>query len=341
MAPPWENAVRVTLRLAIATLTTIVSLLLLAAPLVAQAQPAPPPSGRLWRVGILFQTGPGVGGPFLEAILQGFRDLGYVEGRNLTIERRTAAGDLTRMAHLAHELVRLPVDVIMTVSTGIDAAMAATTTIPIVMLTSNAPVERRQVQSVARPGGNVTGMTVEFDLGRSVAKQLQLLKEASPKVSRVGMLAMSSGAQEVVLVAARQLALTVFFVPLDAAAQLDTALATVTRERADALWVSSTGPNILRRHEIAEFALRHRLPSVAGMREMAEAGSLLAYMPDYLGMFRRAPSHVDRIFKGAKPGDLPVEQVDRWSLVINLRTAKALGLKIPPSLLLRADQVIQ
>jgi putative ABC transport system substrate-binding protein len=117
--------------------------------------------------------------------------LGYVEGRNLTIELRSAAGDLTRMAHLAHELVRLPVDVIMTVSTGIDAAMAATTTIPIVMLTSADPVERRQVQSVARPGGNVTGMAVEFDRGRSVAKQLQLLKEASPKVSRVGMLAMS------------------------------------------------------------------------------------------------------------------------------------------------------
>jgi putative ABC transport system substrate-binding protein len=206
------------------------------------------------------------------------------------------------------------------------------------MLTSSDPVERRQVQSVARPGGNVTGMAVEFDRGRTVAKQLQLLKEASPKISRVGML---SGTHEAVLVAARQLALTVFFVPLDAAAQLDTALATVTRERADALWVSSTGPNILRRHEIAEFALRHRLLSVAGMREMAEAGSLLAYVPDYLGMFRRAPSHVDRIFKGAKPGDLPVEQVDRWSLVINLKTAKALGLKIPPALLLRADQVIK
>jgi putative tryptophan/tyrosine transport system substrate-binding protein len=145
---------------------------------------------------------------------------------------------------------------------------------------------------------------------------------------------------EAVLVAARQLALTIFFVPLDAAVQLDTALATVTRERADALWVDGTGPNIRRRHDIAEFALRRRLPSVATMREMAEAGSLLAYVPDYLDMFRRAPSYVDRIFKGAKPGDLPVEQGDRWSLVINLKTAKALGLTIPPSLLLRADQVI-
>jgi len=165
------------------------------------------------------------------------------------------------------------------------------------------------------------------------------LKEASPKISRVGMLSMSS--QEAVLVAARQLALTVFFVPLDAAAQLDTALATVTRERADALYVPSTGPSILRRHEIAEFALRHRLPSVASMREMAEAGSLLAYVPDYFEMFRRATSYVDRIFKGAKPGDLPVQQGDRWSLVINLRTAKGLGLEIPPALLLRADQLIK
>ena len=353
MAPPWENAVRVTLRLAIATLTTIVSLLLLGAPLVAQAQPAAPPSGRLWRVGILVQAATGEasarGSPYLGAILQGFRDLGYVEGRDLTIELRSAAGDLTRLGPLAHELVRLPVDVIMTVSPGIDAAMAATTTIPIVMLSSVDPVERRQVQSVARPGGNVTGMTVTFDRGRRVAKQLQLLKEASPRVSRVGILAMSSPLRrpgepdphEAVLVAARQLALTVFFVPLDAAAQLDTALATVTRERADALYVPSTGPSILRRHEIAEFALRHRLPSVAGMREMAEAGGLLAYVPDYLDMFRRAPSYVDRIFKGAKPGDLPVQQGDRWSLVINLRTAKALGLEVPPSLLLRADQLIK
>ena len=166
---------RVTLRLAIATLTTIVSLLLLGAPLVAQAQPAAPPSGRLWRVGILVQAATGEasarGSPYLGAILQGFRDLGYVEGRDLTIELRSAAGDLTRLGPLAHELVRLPVDVIMTVSPGIDAAMAATTTIPIVMLSSIDPVERRQVQSVARPGGNVTGMAVSFDLGR-VAKQL-------------------------------------------------------------------------------------------------------------------------------------------------------------------------
>ena len=243
MAPPWEHAVRVTLRPAIATLTTIVNLLLLAAPLVAQAQPATPPSGRLWRVGILFQADTGRGGPFLEAILQGFRDLGYVEGRDLTIELRSAAGDLTRLPHLAHELVRLPVDVIMTPSEGIDAAMAATTTIPIVMLTSLDPVERRQVQSVARPGGNVTGMAVTFDSGRRVGKQLQLLKAAAPKVSRVGILRMSSDPQEPVLVAARQRALTVLFVPLDAATQLDTALATVTRERADALYVDGSGPH--------------------------------------------------------------------------------------------------
>ena len=319
---------------------------LLAAPLVAQAQPAAPPSGRLWRVGILFQADTGRGGPYLEAILKGFRDLGYVEGRDLTIELRSAAGDLTRLAHLAQELVRLPVDVIMTPATGIDAAMAATTTIPIVMLSSLDPVELRQVQSVARPGGNVTGMAIAFDRGR-VAKQLQVLKEALPKVARVGILTSSAlrrpgGSDEkAVLVEARRLALTAFFVRLEAAAQLDTALATLTRERADALLVDSTGPNILRRREIAEFALRHRLPSVAGTREMADAGSLLTYMPDYFDMFRRAPSYVDLIFKGAKPGDLPVQQGDRWSLVINLKTAKALGLTIPQSLLVRADHVIQ
>ena len=322
---------------------------LLAAPLVTLAQPAAPPSGRLWRVGILFQADTGRGGPYFEAILQGFRDLGYVEGRDLTIELRSAAGDLTRLARLAQELVRLPVDVIMTPNPGINAAMAATTIIPIVMLSSSDPVGRRQVQTIARPGGNVTGMTVAFDFDRWVAKQLHLLKEASPKVSRVGILTTSSAfreprerdVHETVRVAAGRLALTVFFVPLDAVAQLDTALATITRKRADALWVDGTGPNILRRHEIGEFALRHRLPSIAGVSEMAEAGSLLAYVPDYVDMFRRAPSYVDRIFKGAKPGDLPVQQVDHWSLVANLKTAKALGLTIPPSLLQRADQVIE
>lgn len=201
--------------------------------------------------------------------------------------------------------MRLPVDIIMTPAPGIDAAMAATTTIPIVMLTSNDPVVQKQVESVARPGGNVTGMTVAFDLDR-VAKQLQLLKEASPKVSRVGILTTTSGfrgpRERDLRVAAGRLALTVFFVRLDAAAQLDRALATVARKRADALWVDGTGPNLVRRHDIGDFALRHRLPSVAPMREMAEAGSLLAYVSDYFAMFRRAPSCVDRIFKGASQG---------------------------------------
>ena len=248
-----EGPVRVTLRPAIAPLTTIVNLLLLAAPLVAQAQPAAPPPGRLWRVGILFQSSPprgARGGPYWEAILQGFRDLGYVEGRDLTFEVRYADGDVTRLAHLAQELVRLPVDVIMTPGTGIPAAMAATTTIPIVMLTSSDPVGKGQVQSVARPGGNVTGMTIAFDRVL-VPKRLQLLKEAAPKVSRVGHLTTSSALRppgepdihETVLVAARELALNVVFVPLDAAAQLDTALATITRERADALLLDSTGPH--------------------------------------------------------------------------------------------------
>ena len=160
-------------------------------------------------------------------------------------------------------------------------------------------------------------------------------------MSRVGWLTQSSTPQESALGAARQLPLTVFLVPLDAEAQLDTALATITRERADALLIDSTGPNIVRRNQIIEFALRHRLPSIAGMREMSEAGSLLTYMPDWFDMFRRAPRYADQIFKGAKPGDLPVQQNDRWRLVINLRTAKALGLTIPPSLFIRADEVIQ
>jgi putative tryptophan/tyrosine transport system substrate-binding protein len=312
----------------------------LAAPVGTQAQPAVPPSGRPWRVGILFQVESGRG-PYLEAILEGFRQLGYVEGRDLTIALRSAAGDLARLPDLAHELVRLPVDVIMTSGTpGVRAAMAATTTIPIVMLGSTLPVQRGFVQSVARPGGNVTGIAMVFDAGR-MAKQLQLLKEAAPKASRVGILTFTLRLPgEPVRVAARQLGLTVFNVHLDAAAQLESALSTVTRERADALYVDSTGPNILRRHEIADFALRHQLPLVADTKDVAEAGGLLAYAPDLHDVFRRAPSYVDRILKGTKPGELPVQQADRWDLVINMKTAKALGLTIPPSLLLRADQVI-
>jgi putative ABC transport system substrate-binding protein len=260
----------------------------------------------------------------------------------LAIELRSAAGDLARLPDLAHELVRLPVDVIMTSGTpGIRAAMAATATIPIVMMGSTLPIQRGFVQSVALPGGNVTGIAMVFDAGR-MAKQLQLLKEAAPKASRVGILTFSLRLPgEPVRAAARQLGLTVFNVHLDAAAQLEPALATVTRERADALYVDSTGPNIRRRREIADFALRHQLPLIADAKDVAEAGGLLAYAPDFHDVFRRAASYVDRILKGAKPGELPIQQADRWDLVINLKTAKALGLTIPPSLLARADQVIE
>jgi putative ABC transport system substrate-binding protein len=338
------------LRPTIARLIAIVGVLLLAslaAPLVAQAQPAAPPSGRLWRVGILFQQETGRG-PYLEAILQGFRELGYIEGRDLTIEIRSAAGDLTRMAPLAHELVRLPVDVIMTAGNqGVRAAIAATTTIPIVMPSSAYPVEGGWVRSVAQPGGNVTGMAIAVDRGKW-GKQVHLLKEAAPRASRVAILtsspALRPGEPDILkptLAMARQLGVTVFPAFLDSAAQLETTLSTVARERADALWVDSTGPIILRRREIAEFELRHRLPLVADAKEIAEAGGLIAYAPDLYDMFRRAPRYVDQILKGAKPGDLPVQQGDRWSLVINLKTAKVLGLAIPPRLLLQADQLIE
>ncbi len=308
---------------------------LLAAPLVARAQPVLSPSGGPWRVGILFQTSE----HYVDAILQGFRELGYVEGRHLKIEVRSAAGDLTRLAQLAHELVQVPVDVVMTPGSGIGAAMAATAVIPIVMLSSIDPVGQRQVQSISRPGGNVTGMTITFDT--VLAKELQILKAAAPQVSRVGILTQSSTPPSERTLTAPQLDLTVFHVPFDSAAQLDAALATVARERADALVVDATEPNMIRRREITEFALRHRLPSVTDMKEIAEAGGLLAYVPDYFDMFRRAPRYVDLIFKGARPGDLPVQQNQRWGLFVNLKTAKALGLTIPHSLLLRADRVIE
>jgi putative ABC transport system substrate-binding protein len=227
------------------------------------------------------------------------------------------------------------------------AAIAATTTIPIVMPSSAYPVEGGWVRSVAQPGGNVTGMAIAVDRGKW-GKQVHLLKEAAPRASRVAILtsspALRPGEPDILkptLAMARQLGVTVFPAFLDSAAQLETTLSTVARERADALWVDSTGPIILRRREIAEFELRHRLPLVADAKEIAEAGGLIAYAPDLYDMFRRAPRYVDQILKGAKPGDLPVQQGDRWSLVINLKTAKVLGLAIPPRLLLQADQLIE
>ena len=281
----------------------------------------------------------------LQAFRQGLREWGYVEGQNITIEFRSAEGQYDRLPGLAAELVRLKVNVIVAAGPlASQVAKQATKTIPIVMAAIADPVGAGFVASLARPGGNITGLSLmHSDL---VAKQLELLKEVLPKVSRMAVLGnpanpnyapMLRGAQD----AAR--ALGVRLQPLEARdpSEIDTVFAPLTTERAGALIVLGDTMFFGHRTRIADHAVRRRLPTAFGASEYAEAGGLLAYGPSLVDGYRRAATFVDKILKGAKPADLPVEQPTKFELVINLKTAKALGLTIPQSILVRADQVIE
>jgi putative ABC transport system substrate-binding protein len=275
----------------------------------------------------------------------GLRELGYVEGRNIQIESRWAEGNYDRLPGLAADLVRLKVDVIVTYGTpAAQAAKGATGTIPIVMAAIIDPVASGLVTSLARPGGNITGQSMMSpDLAE---KQLQILKELVPKTSRVAVLhnpANPGNAPQVrhAQDAARALGVRLQILGARGPSEIDGAFAAMAAEQAGAVIVLVDAILQSNRARIADLAARHRLPAVYGLHEYAEVGGLLAYGPNRLDMFRRAATYVDRILKGAKPGDLPVEQPSTFTLVINLKTAKALGLTIPPSLLLRADQVIE
>jgi putative tryptophan/tyrosine transport system substrate-binding protein len=281
----------------------------------------------------------------LEAIRQGLRELGYVEGRNLVIEARFAQGMHDRLPALAAELVRLNVAVIVVDGTATTAvAKAATTTIPIVFTLAGDPVGSGLVASLARPGGNVTGLSSLT--GELSGKQLQLLKEAVPPLTRVAILynpvnpattAMLNNAKA----AARALAVEVQ--PL-AVRELDTLTSTFSvmrEERADAFLALSDPILNTQQATLLDLAARNRLPAMYTTRDWAEAGGLMAYGPSFTDNFRRAATFVDKMLKGAKAADLPVEQPTKFELVINLKTAKALGLTIPQSVVLRADQVIE
>jgi putative ABC transport system substrate-binding protein len=284
-----------------------------------------------------------------EAFLQGLRDLGYLEGRNLLIEYRDAAGKTERFPALAAELVALKVDVIVA-GGGTLAALAAkqaTTTLPIVFAAVGNPVAEGLVTSLARPGGNVTGLSlVQQEL---VGKSLELLKQAVPEVSRVALLlkpdAMPDRAKKDRLnaadVAARALGVRLQVVEARGPEDFDRAFSDMTRARAGALAVLATPVFDSERRRLVDLAAKNRLPTVYSYRSYVEAGGLMSYGPDLADSFRRAATYVDRILKGAKPGDLPVEQPTKFELVINLKTAKALGLTIPQSLLQRGDEVIQ
>jgi len=298
-------------------------------------------TGRVYRVGVLSPGSPGTG---LAAFGPGIRRLGWVPGQNLIIEQRFARGDLGRLPALAAELVGLKVDVILASSVAIPAARAATRTIPTVMTFAvDDPVEEGWVASLARPGGNLTGVTLHAP--ELTGKRLELVKVVLPAMRRVGVLAWPRpgglGQVRAAETAARSLSLQPHVVEVQETAQYEGALAALKRDGADALLVLSSSAFFAERQRIADLAIKHRLPLVAPFREMADVGGLMAYGPNIAELWgERVPVYVDRILKGAKPGDLPIEQPTKYELIINLKTAKALGVTIPQSLLLRADQVI-
>jgi putative tryptophan/tyrosine transport system substrate-binding protein len=298
-------------------------------------------SGKVYRVGILSM---GRSTRDIDAFRERLGQLGFVEGRNIRIETRSADRQLDRLPALAMELVRLDVDVIVTITTpAAQAAKAATTTIPIVMAGSASPVALGLVASMARPGGNVTGVTNSPGSG-FVPKQLQLLKEAAPKVSRIAIVMTSFAVErssfEEIQAAGPTLGVMPVPVIVDNPTQPDVA-ALLTQSRADALYVFPNSINIAHAKTISNFAATNRLPTMYGEREAVEAGGLMSYWVNWLELRRHTADYVDKILKGAKAADLPVEDPTKFELVINLKTAKALGLAIPPSLLLRADEVIQ
>jgi ABC-type uncharacterized transport system substrate-binding protein len=312
---------------------------LLAAPLAARAQQV----GKVYRIGILETIPAARNAANLDALRKGLRDLGYVEGRNLVIEYRSADGRAERFPDLASELVRLKVDLIVTRGTpAARAAKDATRTIPVVMATMGDP--RAIVASFARPGGNITGVTT-FST-ELTAKRIEILKELVPSLSRVALLHnMGNPAVppewEETKTAARSLGLQAELLDVRSQADLGRALERAIRQHVDALVIGADGLTQMHQQTIVDWVARNRLPAVYPAREFVEAGGLIAYAVNYPDLYFRFASFVDKIFKGAKPADLPVEQPTKFELVINLTTAKALGLKIPQSLLQRADQVIE
>jgi putative ABC transport system substrate-binding protein len=309
--------------------------MLFAAAFIAEAQQLK----KVFRVGILEN----LSSPRTDAFRQGLRELGYVEGQNLVIESRFGSDD--RLPDLADELVRLKVDVIFAPMTNeLRAAENATRTIPIVMATPSDPIASGFIASLAHPGGNVTGLTSIF--GDLSAKRLELFKEAVPRITRVAVLAdpaipnyvaVMKGLEET----ARSLRLKLQILEVRHPGDLDTAFSAISRDRVEALFMAPAPVFFAESRQIADFSSKRRLPSSCTSGEYAEVGCLMSYGVSQTDSFRRAAYFVDKILKGAKPGDLPVQQPTKFELVINLRTAKQIGVTIPQSVLYRADKVIR
>jgi ABC-type uncharacterized transport system substrate-binding protein len=312
----------------------------LGAPLASEAQPG----RKLARVGVLGATSADLSPPLL-ALRIGFRELGYQEGRDVAFEWRWAHGQVDRFPALAAELAGLQVDVIVaSVNAAVVAARTTSPNTPIVMVYSTDPVGEGFVANLGRPGGNITGVTIQAT--GLVAKGLQLLKEALPDVSRMAVLrdAGDPGRQDeraATETTARSLRVQLQTIEVRAVSEVDGILAAMARGRVGGVVVESTPMTFANRARVAELAIHHRLPSISLAREHAEAGTFMSYGPDYPDLARRAAYFVDKILKGARPGNLPVEQPLKFELVVNRKTARALGRTIPAGLLARADQVLE
>jgi putative tryptophan/tyrosine transport system substrate-binding protein len=326
-------------------LPILVVLALCAVAVSSWAQPAGP-AGKVYRVGHVTSGTPDQTAVFQLALEDGLRRLGYVEGQNLRFERRFADGRVERLPTLMAELVQLKVDAIVAGSNQTVAlAKRATTTVPIVMTLAADPVGAGLVESLARPGGNVTGLAVDVSPD-IVGKRLALLKEAAPAVARVAVvwepaLPESPSYWAAAQRAAAPLRLTLRPFELRQTADLDAAFERIAREGTDGLLVFLSPLTLRRAEDVTAFARRHRLPAIYGARIFAERGGLLSYGPDHADSYRRAATYLDRIFRGAAPADLPVEQPAKFELLVNLKTAKALSLTIPPSLLAQANGVVE
>jgi len=322
-------------------LTSGLCALLFALSLSVEAQQPP----KIPRIGILLGASPSYFAARVEAFRQRLREIGFVEGKNIVIEPRYAEGKLERLPDLAAELVRLKVDVMVTAGGPTSlAAKKASATIPIVFTGEADPVGSGLVSSLARPGGNITGLSVMAqDLD---GKRLELLKEAFPKVALVAFLwAPGNSRGNVALTemeaAAKTLGVKLQPLPVRSLDDFDSAFAQAKRDGAQAL-ITSTGPLIsTQRRQVSDFAAKNHLPAMYPYSEFVEAGGLMSYAPNYADLFRRAATYVDKILKGSKPGDLAVEQPRKFELIINLQTARQIGLTFPPNVLARADKVIR
>ena len=304
------------------------------------------PAGKIWRVGVLsYRRASRSGEPdYFQAFPQGMRDLGYIEGRNLVIEWRYADGAAERLQPLADELARLNLDALISGNSAATSALQkATKSIPIVMATVNDPVGSGFVKSLAYPGGNITGLTM---IGVEIhQKLLEMLRTIVPKFGRVAVLVNPINSSHAALLknmeaSAPKLGANVLPVEARNPAEIEIAINTATNEKTTAMVVLVDPLFIQQRGQIAELARKNRIPSISGFREYAEAGGLMSYGANFSDLFRRSARYVDKIFKGAKPSELPVEQATRFELILNGRTANALGLKVPNSLQVMADEII-